>query len=65
MPPGFVEPGRESMPKCMMSDENNVKYLRMIENNADIITAQFFGHLHADTFRIFYNNSGEHRLTDT
>ncbi|XP_065215374.1 cyclic GMP-AMP phosphodiesterase SMPDL3A isoform X2 [Planococcus citri] len=59
MPPGFVEPGREFLPKCMMSDENNARYLRMIENNADIISAQFFGHLHADTFRVFYNDTGK------
>lgn len=59
MPPGFVEPTREYMPKCLMSDNNNARYLRMVENYADIISGQFFGHLHTDTFRVFYNATGK------
>lgn len=57
MPPGFIEPSREAVPKCLMSDDNNARYIRMVENYADIIAGQFFGHLHADTFRIFYNST--------
>ncbi|KAK7584212.1 hypothetical protein V9T40_005175 [Parthenolecanium corni] len=59
MPPGFMEPSREVMPKCLMSDDSNARYLRMVENYADIISGQFFGHLHADTFRVFYNSTGK------
>lgn len=61
MPPGFVEPTREFVPKCLMSDDSNARYLRMVENYADIISGQFFGHLHTDTFRVFYNSSGKYR----
>lgn len=63
MPPGFMEPSREVMPKCLMSDDSNARYLRMVENYADIISGQFFGHLHADTFRVFYNSTGQQTYT--
>ncbi|XP_049870345.1 acid sphingomyelinase-like phosphodiesterase 3b [Pectinophora gossypiella] len=38
------------------SADANAQYLRTVRKHARIIAGQFFGHLHADTFRIFYDN---------
>lgn len=32
------------------------KYLQTVRRHAKIIAGQFFGHLHADTFRVIYDN---------
>ncbi|XP_063619740.1 acid sphingomyelinase-like phosphodiesterase 3b [Cydia splendana] len=34
----------------------NAQYLRTVRRHARIIAGQFFGHLHADTFRVIYDN---------
>ncbi|KAF4518306.1 hypothetical protein B566_EDAN005875 [Ephemera danica] len=36
----------------------NQRYLQIVRKYASIIVGQFFGHLHADTFRVVYNEHG-------
>lgn len=38
------------------SSDSNAKYLRTVRKYARVIAGQFFGHLHADTFRVIYDN---------
>ncbi|GBP48776.1 Acid sphingomyelinase-like phosphodiesterase 3a [Eumeta japonica] len=56
VPPGWD--GRRS--HAAYSPEANSKYLRTVRRHAGIIAGQFFGHLHADTFRVIYDNDGKH-----
>ncbi|CAK1546239.1 unnamed protein product [Leptosia nina] len=51
---GHAAPGSDSRYN-MLSVDANGKYLRMVRRYARIIAGQFFGHLHADTFRVIYD----------
>lgn len=56
---GHAAPGSDSRhphDPSAASVEANAKYLRMVRRHAKIIAGQFFGHLHADTFRVIYDN---------
>ncbi|KAG8275990.1 Acid sphingomyelinase-like phosphodiesterase 3b [Homalodisca vitripennis] len=59
---GHIAPGVDervgSPPKPSMSSYHNTKFLSLIRKYADIITGQFFGHLHSDTFRLVYSELG-------
>lgn len=53
---GHEAPGSDSRHPYDMSSDSNAKYLRTVRRHAKIIAGQFFGHLHADTFRVIYDN---------
>ncbi|XP_068631341.1 cyclic GMP-AMP phosphodiesterase SMPDL3A [Battus philenor] len=54
---GHAAPGTDLRPAYnSLSVDANAKYLRMVRRHAKIIAGQFFGHLHADTFRVIYDN---------
>ncbi|XP_073978729.1 acid sphingomyelinase-like phosphodiesterase 3b [Rhodnius prolixus] len=55
--PGFDE-RQGAPPRLTLAPEHNDRYLRLIQRYSDIITGQFFGHLHSDTFRLIYDNIG-------
>lgn len=40
-------------------DRFNRRYLQIVRRYSNIISGQFFGHLHSDTFRVIYNEIGE------
>lgn len=48
-----------SPPRTGMAARHNARYLKLVRKYADIITGQFFGHLHSDTFRVVYNEAGQ------
>ncbi|XP_060801779.1 acid sphingomyelinase-like phosphodiesterase 3a isoform X1 [Amyelois transitella] len=50
---GHAAPGSYSQ---YGAGDPNAKYLRMVRRYARVIAGQFFGHLHADTFRVVYDN---------
>lgn len=53
---GHSAPGTDLRPAYnSLSVDANAKYLRTIRRHAKIIAGQFFGHLHADTFRVIYD----------
>ncbi|XP_013170517.1 PREDICTED: acid sphingomyelinase-like phosphodiesterase 3a isoform X1 [Papilio xuthus] len=53
---GHAAPGTDLRPAYnSLSVDANAKYLRTIRRHAKIIAGQFFGHLHADTFRVIYD----------
>ncbi|CAB3239462.1 unnamed protein product [Arctia plantaginis] len=56
---GHAAPGSDSRhpydPSAAAADAN-AKYLQTVRRHAKIIAGQFFGHLHADTFRVIYDN---------
>ncbi|XP_026322161.1 acid sphingomyelinase-like phosphodiesterase 3a [Hyposmocoma kahamanoa] len=54
---GHAAPGSDSrVAYDAYSADANARYLNMIRKYARIIAGQFFGHLHADTFRVFYDH---------
>ncbi|KAL0882608.1 hypothetical protein ABMA27_001046 [Loxostege sticticalis] len=53
---GHAAPGSDSRYPYDTSPDANAKYLRTVRRHARIIAGQFFGHLHADTFRVIYDN---------
>ncbi|XP_054258449.1 acid sphingomyelinase-like phosphodiesterase 3b [Macrosteles quadrilineatus] len=59
---GHMAPGTDerlgSPSRTSMAPRHNSRYLRLVRRYADIITGQFFGHLHSDTFRVVYNEAG-------
>lgn len=57
MAPG-VDERQGTPPRPTMSQFHNARYLQLVRKYADIITGQFFGHLHSDTFRIVYSDTG-------
>nr|XP_022908691.1 acid sphingomyelinase-like phosphodiesterase 3b [Onthophagus taurus] len=60
MPPGLDERqrGASHHEHLAFTDHNNRKYLKLIRKYSSIIQAQFFGHLHSDSFRVIYNEKG-------
>lgn len=61
IPPGSDERQVSSLPNghTTFSEKNNLRYLRLVRKYSTIILGQFFGHLHSDSFRIIYNESGK------
>ncbi|XP_054258733.1 acid sphingomyelinase-like phosphodiesterase 3b [Macrosteles quadrilineatus] len=59
---GHIGPGVDErvggLPRPHMSVQHSDKYLSLVRRYSDIITGQFFGHLHSDTFRIVYSDEG-------
>ncbi|XP_037301481.1 acid sphingomyelinase-like phosphodiesterase 3a, partial [Manduca sexta] len=53
---GHAAPGSDS--RHGYDSASNANYLRTIRRHARIIAGQFFGHLHADTFRVIYDKIG-------
>ncbi|KAJ2952010.1 hypothetical protein O0L34_g4271 [Tuta absoluta] len=54
---GHAAPGSDSrLAYDAYSADANAKFLNMVRKHARIIAGQFYGHLHADTFRVFYDN---------
>ncbi|CAG9794964.1 unnamed protein product [Diatraea saccharalis] len=53
---GHAAPGSDSRHSYDVSSDANARYLRTVRRYARIIAGQFFGHLHADTFRVIYDN---------
>lgn len=60
---GHSAPGSDSRYPYDTVDAN-AKYLRMVRRHARIIAGQFFGHLHADTFRVIYDNGKRNYSTN-
>jgi hypothetical protein len=61
MPPGVDERqnGGISPYHDVFQDRFNQRYLKLVRKYSDIIVGQFFGHLHSDTFRIVYSDTGK------
>ncbi|XP_018328097.1 acid sphingomyelinase-like phosphodiesterase 3a [Agrilus planipennis] len=59
---GHIPPGSDerqgTLPDQAYSDYYNKKYLQIVRKYSKIIVGQFFGHLHSDTYRIFYDEEG-------
>ncbi|XP_054854632.1 acid sphingomyelinase-like phosphodiesterase 3b [Eublepharis macularius] len=55
VPPGFFEKKRG---KPWFREHFNQRYTEIIEKHHGAIVAQFFGHHHTDSFRMFYSNGG-------
>ncbi|XP_050298628.1 acid sphingomyelinase-like phosphodiesterase 3a [Anthonomus grandis grandis] len=62
---GHVPPGWDERQKGLYhpshgaySEYHNRIYIELIRNYSDIIVGQFYGHLHSDTFRVFYDKGG-------
>lgn len=62
MPPGSDERqlGIQMNGHTTFSSENNLRYLQLVRKYSSIISGQFFGHLHSDSFRIIYSDNGKH-----
>ncbi|KAI4894343.1 hypothetical protein NFI96_032790 [Prochilodus magdalenae] len=56
VPPGFFEKKRH---KPWFRPEFNKSYIKLIQKYHNIIIGQFFGHHHTDSFRMFYDSSGD------
>nr|XP_018905001.1 PREDICTED: acid sphingomyelinase-like phosphodiesterase 3b [Bemisia tabaci]XP_018905002.1 PREDICTED: acid sphingomyelinase-like phosphodiesterase 3b [Bemisia tabaci]XP_018905003.1 PREDICTED: acid sphingomyelinase-like phosphodiesterase 3b [Bemisia tabaci]XP_018905004.1 PREDICTED: acid sphingomyelinase-like phosphodiesterase 3b [Bemisia tabaci]XP_018905005.1 PREDICTED: acid sphingomyelinase-like phosphodiesterase 3b [Bemisia tabaci] len=56
MGPGVDERHPQDSPG--FSERHTRRYLELVRKYSDIIVGQFFGHLHSDTFRIVYNETG-------
>nr|XP_039269632.1 acid sphingomyelinase-like phosphodiesterase 3b [Styela clava] len=57
VPPGYFELAANS-PKRWFYPEYNKRFISIIQTYADVISGQFFGHHHSDTFKIFKDGSG-------
>ncbi|NXX49835.1 ASM3B phosphodiesterase, partial [Tricholaema leucomelas] len=55
IPPGFFEKKRG---KAWFRHSFNQQYLRAVQRHHAVIAAQFFGHHHTDSFRMFYSDTG-------
>uniref|UniRef100_A0A803YGU8 Sphingomyelin phosphodiesterase acid like 3B n=1 Tax=Meleagris gallopavo TaxID=9103 RepID=A0A803YGU8_MELGA len=55
IPPGFFEKKRG---KPWFRRDFNERYLKIVQKHHRVIAAQFFGHHHTDSFRMFYSDSG-------
>nr|XP_028598576.1 acid sphingomyelinase-like phosphodiesterase 3b isoform X2 [Podarcis muralis] len=55
VPPGFFEKKRG---KPWFREHFNQRYTKIIQKLHGVIVAQFFGHHHTDSFRMFYSNTG-------
>lgn len=61
IPPGSDERHIGHMPygHTSFTEKNNLRYLRLVKKYSSIIQGQFFGHLHSDSFRVVYSDSGK------
>ncbi|XP_021695598.1 acid sphingomyelinase-like phosphodiesterase 3b [Aedes aegypti] len=61
IPPGSDERHIGHMPygHTSFTEKNNLRYLRLVKKYSEIIQGQFFGHLHSDSFRVVYSDSGK------
>ncbi|XP_072836213.2 acid sphingomyelinase-like phosphodiesterase 3b [Pogona vitticeps] len=55
VPPGFFEKKRGKM---WFREHFNQRYTEIIQKYHSVIVAQFFGHHHTDSFRMFYSSTG-------
>ncbi|NWW74389.1 ASM3B phosphodiesterase, partial [Climacteris rufus] len=55
VPPGFFEKKRG---KAWFRRGFNQRYLGIVQRHHGVIAAQFFGHHHTDSFRMFYSHTG-------
>ncbi|XP_051494162.1 acid sphingomyelinase-like phosphodiesterase 3b isoform X2 [Apus apus] len=55
VPPGFFEKKRG---KSWFRSRANERYLEIVRKHHRVIAAQFFGHHHTDSFRMFYSDTG-------
>uniref|UniRef100_A0A8C3BVF8 Acid sphingomyelinase-like phosphodiesterase n=1 Tax=Cairina moschata TaxID=8855 RepID=A0A8C3BVF8_CAIMO len=55
IPPGFFEKKRG---KPWFQSDFNKRYLKIVQKHHRVIAAQFFGHHHTDSFRMFYSDTG-------
>ncbi|XP_060639955.2 acid sphingomyelinase-like phosphodiesterase 3b [Anolis sagrei] len=55
VPPGFFEKKRG---KPWFREHFNQRYTEIIQRHHGVVVAQFFGHHHTDSFRMFYSNAG-------
>lgn len=55
VPPGFFEKKRG---KPWFRRGFNERYLGIVQKHHRVIAAQFFGHHHTDSFRMFYSDTG-------
>ncbi|NXI24208.1 ASM3B phosphodiesterase, partial [Sterrhoptilus dennistouni] len=55
VPPGFFEKKRG---KPWFRRSFNQRYLEIVQKHHGVIAAQFFGHHHTDSFRMFYSDTG-------
>ncbi|KFQ21922.1 Acid sphingomyelinase-like phosphodiesterase 3b, partial [Merops nubicus] len=55
VPPGFFEKKRG---KPWFRRAFNERYLHIVQKHHGVIAAQFFGHHHTDSFRMFYGDTG-------
>ncbi|NXP42357.1 ASM3B phosphodiesterase, partial [Leiothrix lutea] len=55
VPPGFFEKKRG---KPWFRGSFNRRYLGIVQKHHGVIAAQFFGHHHTDSFRMFYSHTG-------
>ncbi|XP_015738978.1 acid sphingomyelinase-like phosphodiesterase 3b [Coturnix japonica] len=55
VPPGFFEKKRG---KPWFRRDFNERYLNIVQKHHGVIAAQFFGHHHTDSFRMFYSDTG-------
>ncbi|XP_023676996.2 acid sphingomyelinase-like phosphodiesterase 3b isoform X1 [Paramormyrops kingsleyae] len=55
VPPGFFEKKKR---KPWFRSEFNRRYLGLIQKHHAVISGQFFGHHHTDSFRMFYDSKG-------
>ncbi|XP_062552572.1 acid sphingomyelinase-like phosphodiesterase 3b [Armigeres subalbatus] len=61
IPPGSDERHIGHIPygHTSFTEKNNLRYLRLVKKYSEIIQGQFFGHLHSDSFRVVYSDSGK------
>lgn len=61
MPPGSDERQDSNFHNghTTFSEKNNLRYLDLVRRYSSIISGQFFGHLHSDSFRIIYDGIGK------
>ncbi|XP_019403592.1 PREDICTED: acid sphingomyelinase-like phosphodiesterase 3b [Crocodylus porosus] len=55
VPPGIFEKKRS---KPWFQKQFNERYVEIVQKHHSVIAAQFFGHHHTDSFRMFYSNTG-------
>ncbi|XP_025046375.1 acid sphingomyelinase-like phosphodiesterase 3b isoform X2 [Pelodiscus sinensis] len=55
VPPGFFEKKRH---KAWFREHFNRRYVEIVQRHHGAIAAQFFGHHHTDSFRLFYSHGG-------
>ncbi|EEB18824.1 conserved hypothetical protein [Pediculus humanus corporis] len=60
IPPGVDERQGGGLPPSQFAYQHrfNRKYLQLVRKYSETIVGQFFGHLHSDTFRIVYSDTG-------